>query len=107
MKIYFRYIILFLAAVVCGMTAQASASGSFENAGELPDESLKPVVSLADGVLEVENPSLEDCPVTVVAITGRIVRQTSVAPGDKLKIELPAGIYVVKAGNTASRIAVR
>ncbi|MCD8288018.1 MAG: leucine-rich repeat domain-containing protein [Porphyromonadaceae bacterium] len=57
------------------------------------------VISLEAGAIVVQG---ENLPVAIYDLTGRLLRQETVQ--QEKRIELPAGYYIVKAGNTTQKI---
>ena len=83
-------------------------------AGERPhvDKPISETVHLTtvrtvNGAVVVENASGHDVEVMVFAITGSLVKKEFLVHGETLTIELPAGYYIVKAGDTSKRVAVK
>lgn len=64
-------------------------------------------IEIQSGSVKVINSSDAPVDVAVFAITGTVVKQACVDAGDELTIELPAGYYIVKAGSSARRVAVK
>lgn len=66
-----------------------------------------PTIKVLRGAIEVYQPADGTLEVTVYALTGRIVANGDVPPGESVVIELPPGYYIVKAGHTSQRVAVK
>lgn len=91
------------------MATLLSGAGNAFASGNMPDPSATPApeVTPVSGGVDIGNPTDEPVEAYVVAITGRVVSRLTVEAGDKMHVELQPGIYVVKTGDTARRIAVR
>lgn len=59
------------------------------------------------GNIVVDNPTDRSVDVLVYTITGSLLRNTQAPAGDRLYLDVPSGIYIVKAGNTTKRVAVK
>lgn len=64
------------------------------------------VLTVRKGIVKVTNSGNEPLEVRVYAITGALVSDFTVEPGAEETIELPSGFYIVKAADTARRVAV-
>ena len=56
--------------------------------------------------MKVANASDEAVELKVYAITGALVANVSVAPGDEAVVELASGYYIVKVADIARRVAL-
>lgn len=63
-------------------------------------------LTVRKGIVKVANSGKESFEVRVYAITGALVAEFTVEPGAEETIELPSGYYIVKAADTARRVAV-
>lgn len=72
-------------------------------AAAAPDAGARAVT----GGIEIYNRTAEGLSAEVYSITGAAVWQGAVDGGDTLRLELKAGIYIVRVGDSASRLLVR
>lgn len=103
MKAYSRYIILFLAAIVCG--SAYSMPGADVAAVEQLSASTD--ITVRSGGVEVSNHTDAAVQVAVYDITGRKIKETAVDSGQVAFVELPKGCFIVKAGRQSKRVLVR
>ena len=103
MKRIRTYIFAMLLCLSGGATFAAQSAA--ENAIEQTEHNIN-ITARAGGV-EIDNNSDTPVEVAVFAITGTLVKQLSADSGERVCIELPSGYYIVKAGNTSKRIAVK
>lgn len=66
----------------------------------------QPQVRVLGGRIEITVPGDEDCPVTIYALTGQIVKTLTAAPG-QTSVELPKGYYIVKCDRVSCRVVVK
>lgn len=59
------------------------------------------------GGIEIDNPGDEVLPAAVYSITGNPVQSVTVEPAGSMRLDLKAGIYIVRLGDEAVRILVR
>lgn len=69
-------------------------------------EAPQPTVRVVSGAVEIANPTDTAVETVVFAITGAVVKQSTVAPGDTQHIDLAGGYYIVRIGRTSHRIAI-
>lgn len=89
---------------LCG-GGMAVAQSAAENATMQVEQHAS--IKALNGAVEIDNATDKAIDVAVFAITGSLVKQTTIASGESLRIELPSGYYIVKAGDTSKRVAVR
>lgn len=100
MKTLTAYIIFL---VLClGVATGTGFCGSVEAA-----TAVETVVKVDAGNIIVDNPTEQPVDVQVYSITGTLVRSAKAPAGDRLYLDVPSGIYIVKAGTTTKRVAVR
>lgn len=85
--------------------AAFAAQSAAENAIEQTEHNIN--ITAKEGGVEIDNNSDTPVEVAVFAITGTLVKQLTADSGERVRIELPSGYYIVKAGNTSKRIAVK
>ena len=71
------------------------------------ETAVETTVKVDAGNIIVDNPTEQPVEVLVYSITGSQVRSAKVAAGDRLYIDVPSGIYIVKAGTSTKRVAVK
>ena len=97
---YIAGLVLCLSAGVVGAYAAPAAYGSDIAVRET-------VIKVENHAIVVENSSDTAVEVAVFSITGTMVKNISVAPGERTEIEVNTGFYIVKAGKHSQRVAVR
>lgn len=99
-RIYILSLLLCLGGgeVVVAQTAAETATAQIEQHA---------TIKARNGAVEIDNATDKAVDVTVFAITGALVKQQTISSGENLRIELPSGYYIVKAGDTSKRIAVK
>ena len=98
MKRFFH--LLLLTAMLAAATAMSGA--------DIPAAAAEAVVEVRSAAVEITNPSVEAIDVAIYAVTGTVVRQSTGGAGEAEVFELPAGYYIVKAGNAAAvRVLVK
>lgn len=63
-------------------------------------------LTVRKGTVRVSNNGDKTFTVRVYAITGALVSEFSLEPLQQETIELPSGYYIIKAGDSARRVAV-
>lgn len=100
MKTLTAYII---SLVLClGAATGIGICGSVE-----AETAVETVVKVDAGNIIVDNAAEHAVEVQVYSITGTLVRNVKAPTGERLYIDVPSGIYIVKAGATTKRVAVR
>lgn len=103
-----RYIIfslvLALALPLWGMPAEGNVATAFEEAASAASQTGAKAVS---GGIEVFNHSGSEIVAEVYSITGTMIVRLDVGAGDALRVELNAGVYIVRVDNHAARLLVR
>lgn len=99
-----RIYILSLLLCLCGGVV-AVAQSAAENATVQVEQHAS--IKALNGAVEIDNATGKAVDVAVFAITGSLVKQVTIDSGESLRIELPSGYYIVKAGDTLKRVAVR
>lgn len=100
MKTITAYIIVLLLCLGAG--AGISYGGAVD-----AETAVETTVKVDAGNIIVDNPTEQPVEVLVYSITGSLVRNTKAPAGERLYIDVPSGIYIVKAGTSTKRIAVR
>lgn len=100
MKTLTAYIISLLLCLGIG-SATAYCGGTD---GEVTTEVA---VKVSGGNVIVDNPTQQPVEVLVYSITGSLMRIAKAPAGDALYLDLPSGIYIVKAGTNTKRVSVR
>ena len=71
------------------------------------EAAVETTVKVDAGNIIVDNATQQPVEVQVYSITGSLVRSIKAPAGERLYIEVPSGIYIVKAGTSTKRVAVR
>ena len=100
MKTITAFIIVLL---LCLGTGAGISYGGPVDAGAAVETTVK----VDAGNIIVDNATEQPVEVQVYSITGSLVRSIKAPAGERLYIEVPSGIYIVKAGTSTKRVAVR
>lgn len=100
------------AALLGGSLASALPASAAEGAPVAvrmsPDrESPAAIIRVEGSTLSITPAGEEAVNVSVYALTGQIVKQLELSPGETASVELNKGIYIVKAGKHSQRVIVR
>ena len=88
-------------------TASAiSMPATYANEPIFSTATIQPTVKVVSGGIEITIQEESGCHVAIYAITGQLVKQIDI-PSGGTTIDLPSGYYIVKCGNTASRVDIR
>ena len=94
-------------AVCIEFTASViSMPTTFANEPIFSPATIQPTVKVVAGGIEIAVQEESGCHVAIYAITGQLVKQIDI-PSGITTIDLTAGYYIVKCGNTATRVAIR
>lgn len=92
-----------LAVPMWGTPAPGSVPQAFEQTAAVPEAGAKAV----SGGIEVYNNSGAEVAAEIYSITGTMLTRLDLAPGEALRVDLNAGIYIVRVANHAVRLLVR
>lgn len=65
----------------------------------------EPTLQAHHGKLLINIPGSDNVTISVLALTGKLVKQVTVTPGHT-QLDLPAGFYIIRIGQTVKRIAM-
>lgn len=95
-----------MAAGIC-ISSYATPISSQSEADPIEEINTQtPVLKVTSEGIEISNPSEEDIPVSVYALTGQLVTQKTLPSGTST-VELKPGFYIIKYGNHIKRIAIK
>lgn len=97
-------IVCLAATVAAGLPASVSAAPAAESVAEASAQAGAKAV--ASGI-EIYNNTSDVLAAEVYSITGAAVWQSAVEAGSSVRLELKAGLYIVRVGESATRILVR
>lgn len=84
--------------------ATASAAPAAES---VADASVQAGAKAVASGIEIYNNTADALAAEVYSITGTAVWQSAVEAGSSVRLELKAGLYIVRVGDSATRILVR
>lgn len=103
-KLYIRSLILALALGFSFGSAYAEPAESRDISHTVGSPAAQ--VRVLGGRIEISIQGDEDCPVTIYALTGQVVKTLNAQPGVTV-VELPKGYYIVKCDRVSTRVVVK
>lgn len=95
-----------LCAAVALTVAPLAAVAADARQPEVVARQDAPQVKVRAGGISIDLPGDTPQHVQIYALTGQVVKQFDVAPG-QTNVDLPAGYYIVRVSNTTVKVAVK